>query len=47
MLLKSFITIVQIFFRPILITKQEEIAQKAEANMTRAEIICKVEAFFE
>lgn len=35
------------FFRPIPITKQEEVAQKSEANMTKVEIICKIEAFLE
>ena len=35
------------FFRPIPITKQEEIMQKAEVNMTKAEIISKIEAFLE
>jgi len=35
------------FFRPIPITKQEEVAQKSEANMTKVEITCKIEAFLE
>ncbi|CAG8805650.1 23509_t:CDS:1, partial [Gigaspora rosea] len=34
-------------FKSIPVTKQEKIAQEAETNMSRAEIIAKIEAFFE
>ena len=35
------------FFKLIPVTKQEEIAQQSEKNMSKAEIIAKIEAFFE
>ena len=34
-------------FRPIPITKQEAIAQDNETNMSKAEIICKIETYLE
>ncbi|CAG8523935.1 2513_t:CDS:2, partial [Scutellospora calospora] len=34
-------------FRPILITKQEAIVQTSEVSITKAEIVCKIEAFLE
>ena len=33
--------------RPVPITKQESIAQEDEANMSKAEIICKIETYLE